>query len=347
MNLKQSLILSSLFHIVLLFLFSISFLLVPNKTIKSGKSLIASLITPEETKPIISSSKPIEKFLPPSNSQPYTIPQSSVQPKIYVPVQPEVHSKPSENINPTVPVQPLPESTEKKNSFRESLAVEQAPVEKKPEQKAPVMPFLISPEKNEKKVVKKQEEFPHPRAEKQEQQKTESHVPVKPLPSIKEKLFDKGILGDIAKRKDESNSKNKNENIPLNDLKKEQPFSLREALKDARTFTPQKGLSFDVSDLKFLLYNLKLKERIEHIWIYPPGAAARGISGDLIIRFTINKNGKLGSIELVRTSGYKDLDDAALKALKDASPFWPLPESWGMESYTINGHFVYTIIYNL
>ncbi|NWF97682.1 MAG: TonB family protein [Nitrospirae bacterium] len=347
MNLRQSLILSSIFHVFLMFLFSISFLLVPNKTIEPGKSLIANLVTPEETKTIIPSSKDVDRPLLPSNSKPYTIKPDSLQPKIYVPVQPEIHSKPLENIKPPVTAQPLPESTEKINPRKESSTVVQTPVEKKTEQKTPIMQ-LIPAETNDNKFVKKQEEIHHIQPKKkEEQQKIESNIPIKPPASIKEKLFDKGILGDIAKRKDESNGKNKSENIPLKDLKKEQPFSLRETLKDARTFTPQKGLSFDVSDLKFLLYNLKLKERIEHIWIYPPGAALRGISGDLIIRFTIKKDGKLGSIELVRTSGYKDLDDAALKALRDASPFWPLPESWGMESYTINGHFVYTIIYNL
>ena len=55
------------------------------------------------------------------------------------------------------------------------------------------------------------------------------------------------------------------------------------------------------------------------------------------------KDGKLGAVELVRTSGYKMLDDAAIKALKDGEPYWPIPEEWGMESYTISGHFIYSI----
>ncbi|PKL52368.1 MAG: hypothetical protein CVV37_01730 [Nitrospira bacterium HGW-Nitrospira-1] len=55
------------------------------------------------------------------------------------------------------------------------------------------------------------------------------------------------------------------------------------------------------------------------------------------------KNGKLGAVELVRTSGYKMLDAAAIKALKDGEQYWPLPEAWDMESYTILGHFVYSL----
>jgi len=138
-------------------------------------------------------------------------------------------------------------------------------------------------------------------------------VPSGPLPSIKEKLFDRNIIGDIAKR----------------DIKKEE--------KEGQAF------SFDAKEMRYLPYLRRLKERIESIWIYPPDAAAKGIYGDLLIKFTIKKNGRLGSVELIRTSGYKTLDDAALRALRNAEPFWPLPDEWGMEAYTIEGHFVYTI----
>jgi len=140
-----------------------------------------------------------------------------------------------------------------------------------------------------------------------------ARVPRVPAPSTKEKLFDRNIIGDIAKR------------------------DVTKGEKEGRTF------SFDVKEMRYLTYLRRLRERIESIWIYPPDAAAKGIYGDLIIKFAIKKNGKLGSVELIRTSGHKDLDDAALRALRDADPFWPLPDEWGMEAYTIQGHFVYTI----
>ncbi|MEW6584776.1 MAG: TonB family protein [Nitrospirota bacterium] len=134
-------------------------------------------------------------------------------------------------------------------------------------------------------------------------------------PSLKDRLFDRGVINEMAKR----------------DLEKEE-----KEIKD-KTFT------FDTKDFKFLIYNQRLKERIESIWSYPPDAAERGIYGDLVIRFTIKKNGRLGSVELVRTSGHKSLDDAAMKALRDGTPYWPLPDEWGMDAYTIEGHFVYSL----
>jgi periplasmic protein TonB len=173
--------------------------------------------------------------------------------------------------------------------------------------------------------------------------------PDNPKPSMKEKLFDRNVINDLAKRDMEIKEQVKKDKIPLLDTRQEQTYGSKGGLKnrDEKKFEADKKLSFDGKELKFMLYDMKLKERIEHIWIYPPSAAARGISGDLVIRFTIMKNGKLGAVELVRTSGHKDLDDAAIKALQDASPFWPLPESWGMDSYTIDGHFIYNIIYNI
>ncbi|MBA4372613.1 MAG: hypothetical protein C0402_07085 [Thermodesulfovibrio sp.] len=103
------------------------------------------------------------------------------------------------------------------------------------------------------------------------------------------------------------------------------------------------AITFDTRDYRYAGYMHKLRDKIQSIWVYPPAAAAEGKYGDLKIRFTINKNGRLGKVELVRTSGYKLLDDAAIKALKDGEPYWPLPEEWGMESYSILGHFIYSL----
>ncbi len=102
-------------------------------------------------------------------------------------------------------------------------------------------------------------------------------------------------------------------------------------------------ITFSTQEFKYYGYKMRLKEKIENIWKYPPEAAEKGIYADLYIRFTILKNGKLGAVELLRTSGYKTLDDAALKALRDAAPYWPLPDEWKEESFTITGHFIYSL----
>ncbi|GAB4487927.1 MAG: hypothetical protein OHK006_17720 [Thermodesulfovibrionales bacterium] len=107
--------------------------------------------------------------------------------------------------------------------------------------------------------------------------------------------------------------------------------------------TKDDAVTFDTREYRFAGYMKKLKEKIESIWQYPPEAVRKGIYGDLKIRFTIGKDGRLRSVELARTSGYKMLDDAAIKALKDGEPYWPLPDEWGMDTYTVQGHFIYSM----
>ncbi len=137
----------------------------------------------------------------------------------------------------------------------------------------------------------------------------------RPALSVREKLFDSGIIGDAAQKGagNEGGSKKGD------------------------------AITFDTKEYRYAGYMRKLKEKIESIWEYPPEARRKGLYGDLKIRFTIKKDGRLGAVELLRTSGYKALDDAAIKALRDGEPYWPLPDEWDMDSYTISGHFIYTM----
>ncbi len=126
-------------------------------------------------------------------------------------------------------------------------------------------------------------------------------------------LLDKKIIGEVARK---SQAKKKKDNP---------------------------AVTFSTRELKYYSYMMKLKNRIENIWTYPRSAAAQGIYGDLYIRFTIKKDGYLGAVELVRTSGYRELDEAAIQALRDGEPYWPLPEKWKQKGFTITGHFIYTL----
>lgn len=103
----------------------------------------------------------------------------------------------------------------------------------------------------------------------------------------------------------------------------------------------EKSITLDTDEFKYLSYLERLKNRIEFIWKYPEVARINRLQGDLFIRFSILKNGRLGDAQILRSSGYKMLDDAALQALKGSDPFWPLPENWDLEELTITGHFIY------
>jgi protein TonB len=129
-------------------------------------------------------------------------------------------------------------------------------------------------------------------------------------PSLRERLFDREVMDKLARREEKRHDS---------------------------------SITFDTNEFKYESYMMKLKSRIEGIWRYPQDAAKRGLHGDLYIRFTIKKNGRLEDVELVRTSGNRSLDEAAMQALKEGEPYWPLPDEWGKDVLTITGHFVYSM----
>ncbi len=102
-----------------------------------------------------------------------------------------------------------------------------------------------------------------------------------------------------------------------------------------------KIVSLDTKDFKYFSYFRHIKELIEGVWVYPKVAKERGIAGSLVIQFTIDLEGNLVSAKVLKSSGYFFLDDAAVGALRDASPYPPLPKRWKQDSVTIAGNFTY------
>jgi protein TonB len=103
------------------------------------------------------------------------------------------------------------------------------------------------------------------------------------------------------------------------------------------------SISLNTRDYRYFGYMQRLREKIEANWHYPAEAGIRRIAGEVYIRFVITKSGKLASVEILGTSGYRALDEAAVAALRDAAPYWPLPNEWGKDELTINGRFIYSL----
>ena len=101
-------------------------------------------------------------------------------------------------------------------------------------------------------------------------------------------------------------------------------------------------VSLDTTEVKYASYFARIKHQIERVWIYPSDAAKRGISGDLNLTFSISKDGNLLGVRLLDRSGYEILDMAALKAVKEAAPYYPFPLTIQREKLTIQANFIYT-----
>ncbi len=101
------------------------------------------------------------------------------------------------------------------------------------------------------------------------------------------------------------------------------------------------SVTLDTDEFKFISYNRWLKIKVESVLKYPELAAVSGYQGTLFIKFDIMKDGSLGGLEVLKSSGYKILDDEALRSIRDAAPFQPLPDDWNMERYSIRAAVIF------
>jgi protein TonB len=86
-------------------------------------------------------------------------------------------------------------------------------------------------------------------------------------------------------------------------------------------------ISLDTKDPVYLSYFNRIKLAIEQNWEYPELALRYGLQGRLSLEFSIGTNGQLEQLRIIRSSGSQLLDDEALRAIRSAAPFPPIP-SW-------------------
>ncbi len=114
----------------------------------------------------------------------------------------------------------------------------------------------------------------------------------------------------------------------------------------ARKGMPEKrpgdeSVTLDTDEFKFISYNRWLKIKVESVLHYPELAAVSGYQGTMYIRFDILKDGSLGDVEMLKSSGYKILDDEAMRSIRAAAPFQPLPDEWKMDRYSIRAAVIF------
>lgn len=101
------------------------------------------------------------------------------------------------------------------------------------------------------------------------------------------------------------------------------------------------SVTLDTDEFKFMSYNRWLKVKVESVLRYPELAAVSGYQGVLYVKFDIMKDGSLSGVELLKSSGYKILDDEALRSIRESAPYAPLPEEWGMARYSIRAAVIF------
>lgn len=78
-----------------------------------------------------------------------------------------------------------------------------------------------------------------------------------------------------------------------------------------------------------------IQQKIGENIIYPSEAKLKGWEGVVVVRFTLGQNGLVKELSIAKSSGYPLLDEAAISAVKNASPYPSLKYPTGTEELVI------------
>ena len=91
----------------------------------------------------------------------------------------------------------------------------------------------------------------------------------------------------------------------------------------------RKFVSASTQEYEFASYMRGWVARVERIGNlnYPDEARRRNLQGQLVLTVAVRRDGSVESIDVVQPSGHPILDEAAVRTVRLAEPFGPLPET--------------------
>jgi len=218
----------------------------------------------------------------------------------------------------------------------------------KPEKK----PDILS-DKNlnlKKKTESKKEEVttptpqpePKPKPEPQPQPQPETAV-TKKEPAAASKDTDK----QPQQEEQEKAPIRKNNRTKLSKKQMENIFNPSEIIQDyAKGEKKQKegedSVNFNSMENKYASYFYKFKRNLYQVWTYPRNSIMNNEQGRVRIQFSIKKDGSITNIRVVSSSGYPDLDRAAVDALKNMGKV-PFENSFDINVLNVDGYFYYRL----
>lgn len=91
----------------------------------------------------------------------------------------------------------------------------------------------------------------------------------------------------------------------------------------------RKQISANTREYEFASYMSAWVAKVERVGNlnYPVELRQKKLHGDLVLSVGIHKNGSIESIEVMRSSGMREIDDAARNIVQLAGPYAPLPDN--------------------
>jgi TonB family protein len=102
-------------------------------------------------------------------------------------------------------------------------------------------------------------------------------------------------------------------------------------------------ISLDTEDKRYSSYAGAIKEKVMRHWQYPPQATENLIEGDVLVLFTLDRQGSLLDVLVVQPSSYGILDEETLRTIRSAAPFPPFPGSVTVKRLNIKANFAYRL----
>ncbi|MHB1285459.1 MAG: energy transducer TonB [Leptospirales bacterium] len=100
-------------------------------------------------------------------------------------------------------------------------------------------------------------------------------------------------------------------------------------------------IAANLEDETYSSYIKRIQERFETIGEYPQEAQQRGITGRALVTFTIKEDGTLANARLTESSGSRILDEEALRIVRVAAPYIPLPKSFHKQELILTWAFIF------
>jgi protein TonB len=178
-------------------------------------------------------------------------------------------------------------------------------------------------------------DIPSPRLRRQQVQKT-TVTPIDPKPFQVPKMK----LDPVVTRTPTVT----NDQIPIPQM----PDTVSAASVPVTGFSAQPESVADTTDVQTQFttardYFEMLNLRIHSVKKYPESARSRHIQGRVKVKFVLLADGSLKDVQVVKTSRHKNLDEAAVNAVKKAAPFPKPPASLFKTPVTFQVHILFEL----
>jgi protein TonB len=178
-------------------------------------------------------------------------------------------------------------------------------------------------------------DIPSPRIRRKHVQKTEV-TPIDPKPFQVPKMK----LDPVVTRTPTVT----NDQIPLPQM----PDTVSAASVPVTGIHPQPESVVDTTDVQTQFSSARdyfemLNLRIHSVKEYPESARSRHIQGRVKVKFVLLADGSLKDVQVVKTSRHRNLDEAAVNAVKKAAPFPKPPASLFKTPGTLQVHILFEL----